>query len=95
MDQSIREIGIKILLMGMGYILGVMEEYMTAIGKITRWKVKVAINGQMEEHMLEIILMIRNMDKVSILGNREIFTMGLGKMENNMEKLSIQIQMEK
>ena len=77
--------GLTMLLKGSGNILGMMEEFIMAIGMLTTWMEWANTSGVMAEHIQENTNKTKNMDMDCISGQMEENTMAIGSKEDNMD----------
>ena len=84
MEAHIKENSMKIISKEEGFISGLTEGSMTAIGKIIRWRVSEYLHGLMVADMKVNTLMIRRRARAYSTGLMEENTRAIGRMANNM-----------
>jgi hypothetical protein len=87
MAANSREIGIRIRLLDMEYIIGKMGESIMDTGKKIICMDKVITNGQMAVSMKEGMLMIKKTAMEYIIIRMEDLIKVCGKMVNSMERV--------
>jgi hypothetical protein len=94
MDQSIKDIGIKINLMETVNIYGLMVENIRGSGRVEKCMGKEFINGLMEKNMMEITMKIKSMAMEYISGLTVKNMKEIGILEASMEKENLLIRKE-